>query len=601
MDRIKKEKTVKQKILQGYLVLTGVIVVLVLLSMLCMRAIESNYATITGFQAQQYSSQQVVTAHYKWLEQLSESITTGNEFEGSLDPNTCALGEWIQNASSDLAQYAEIKRALEGIIQPHEEIHSQASALVLLSRGDRDAAYLTYSNSFKPKVSEIGEGLQEISDAYDNMTAEIMKKTKRSEIIFHILLITIGILAVIFSLMVGRRMAVRIAKPILAVAKWSEQLSTGVDNLQFDAAELEDCDNAAEITRMIHSFQQMSDSIKQNVEVIKKVADGDLTAYVDIRSDGDSLGRSLYHLVQNNDFMFSNLLQIADAVAGNATQIADASQVLAGSSLNQAGAVETLSVTIRQANTLASENAETARNVTELLEEVNQEIDLGQQKMKDLLDAVHEIGQASDRISVVMKSINDIAFQTNILALNAAVEAVRAGTAGKGFAVVADEVRNLALKSQEAAEQSRQLIEDTIARAAMGERISSQASENFQAIVERVQQVEGNILEIDHVSANQQKLMEEVTNEIERISSSVAENAASTEQTAASTEQMNHSAAQIREAMERFHLRKRVMGQPYIPPEKQNDPQFIAEATRNYHAAKGAGLKKPVQSMKLGG
>lgn len=585
MKRPKKEKTIYRQILNGYLILTVVIAILVTFAIVCIKGIESSYAKINSFSSQQLKAQEVITAHYKWLEQLSDSITTGGDFEGSLDSNTCALGKWISSASKEMKQYPEIKNALDKIDSPHEEIHSQAANLVELSKTNKEEAYEEYSSLFKPKVEEIGNGLQEISNTYNDMSAKIQLQANRTEIVSNIMLVLIGVLAVLSSISIARRMAKRISKPILAVTKWSEQLSTGVDNLQFDAEELEASSNAAEISRMIESFRQMSDSIKLNVDVIKKVADGDLTAYVDIKSDGDSLGRSLYHLVQNNDFMFADLLEIADSVATNANQISDSSQMLAGSSANQAEAVETLSFTVHKANDLAADNAGHARNVSGLIREMNHKIEEGQENMGELLGAVDGIKTASSRISVVMKSINDIAFQTNILALNAAVEAARAGQAGKGFAVVADEVRNLALKSQEAAEQSRTLIENTIKKAEEGGTISEHASETFSTIVDRVKQIEDNIYQIDNASAEQQELINKVTKEIERISGAVSENAASTEETAASTEQMNANAAEIKKAMKRFNLRKRVMGQPYIPPEKKNDPKFIEEATMNYQAA----------------
>lgn len=585
MKRVKKEKTIHGQILHGYLILTAVITILVTFSIVCIRVIEANYAKINSFSSQQLKAQEVITAHYQWLEQLSDSITTGGEFEGSLDPATCVLGKWITSASAEMNQYPEIEKALQEIDSPHEEIHSQAANLVELSKTDQKQAYEDYSSKFKPKVEEIGNGLQVISNTYSDMSNAIQLQATRTELISNILLILIGVLAVLSSISIARRMANRISKPILAVTKWSEQLSTGVDNLHFDSEELETGSNAAEITRMIQSFQQMSDSIKHNVDVIKKVADGDLTAYVDIKSDGDSLGRSLYHLVQNNDFMFAGLLEIADSVAANANQISDSSQMLAGSSASQAEAVETLSYTVHKANDLASDNAGHASNVSGLIREMNHKIEEGQENMGELLGAVDGIKTASSKISVVMKSINDIAFQTNILALNAAVEAARAGQAGKGFAVVADEVRNLALKSQEAAEQSRTLIENTILKAEEGSTISEHASETFSAIVDRVRKIEDSIYKIDNASAEQQELISKVTNEIERISGAVSENAASTEETAASTEQMNANAAEIRKAMKRFNLRKRVMGQPYIPPEKRDDSKFIEEATRNYQAA----------------
>lgn len=590
MGKQKKGKTIRGQILQGYLILTIVIIFLVTLSILCMRGIESNYEKVESFSGQQMKSQEVVTAHYKWLEQLSESITVGSDFEGSLNADTCALGKWLDSAEESMKAYPEIKAALESIKKPHEEIHSQAADLVTLSKTDRDSAYKKYTELFKPKVEEIGTGLQNVSASYSNMSEQLMEQTKRTQFLCHILLIVIGIFAIISSISIARKMAERISKPIAAVTRWSEQLSMGVENLKFDIDELENVDNALEIDRMIESFRLMSDNIKKNVEVIQKVADGDLTAYVDIKSDGDSLGRSLYHLVQNNDFMFADLLRIADCVAANANQIADASQMLAANSSNQADAVETLSTTVHKANTLAADNAESAKDVTVLIKKMDDRIGDGQEKMGELVGAVDAIKTASNRISAVMKSINDIAFQTNVLALNAAVEAARAGQAGKGFAVVADEVRNLALKSQEAAEQSRTIIEDTIAKAEQGGEISEQASDTFRMIVEQVEQIETSIYQIDQASDKQQHLIEQVTKEIERISGAVTENAAASEQTAASTEQMNANASEIHQAMKKFNLRKRVIGQPYIPPEKKDDSEFIEEATKNYNEAMRTGM-----------
>lgn len=212
--------------------------------------------------------------------------------------------------------------------------------------------------------------------------------------------------------------------------------------------------------------------------------------------------------------------------------------------------------------------------------------------MDELLNAVEEISRASEKISVVMKSINDVAFQTNILALNAAVEAARAGEAGKGFAVVADEVRALAAKSSEAADQSRLLIEDTILKASQGSRMASETSKTFGAIEASAQMITGKMGEISIASNDQQACMEEVQEEISRISSVVTANAASSEEMAAATQQMNANADYIRAEMRRFNLRDRKPGKPYIPPEKADDKEFLLQAQQNYEKAQATALQK---------
>lgn len=588
----RKQMSIRKQILSGYLLIIAILMLVLIISVLSLFFIENEYGQIQQVSSQQLTSQQVITAHYKWLEQLGDSINTGHEFQGGLDPASCSLGKWLTESREALSTDADIKQALDNIITPHEEIHFAAQTLPQLATTDRDEAYRIYSEEVKPKIETIGAGLTTVSDRLAVLCSQKTSDIQLRTYILNIILFIFGTVCAALGLLLGKKVSERISAPIMAVAKWSEELSTGVDNLQFHSSDFQDIRNSVEIDKMIGSFQEMSDSIKMNVEVIKKVADGDLTAYVDIKSDGDSLGRSLYHLVQNNDFMFSNLLRVADSVAVSANEIATASQTLAQSSSVQAEAVETLSVTVNQANDLASHNAGNASHVTDLISQMNQEVETGQEKMDTLMKAVGAIEEASGKISLVMKSINDIAFQTNILALNAAVEAARAGNAGKGFAVVADEVRQLALKSSQAADQSRALIENTITRAKEGALISSQASKTFLAIVDRTNVIVENICEIDNASNEQQKMMDRVHNEIEKISAAVTQNAANSEQTAASTQQMNAHAEQIRQQMEQFNLRKRESGKPYIPPEKQNDQGFIEIATKNYQASlsKGAAL-----------
>lgn len=385
----------------------------------------------------------------------------------------------------------------------------------------------------------------------------------------------------VISLSIGRSLAGHIATPILAVAEWSEKFATGVDNLDLRENETFASD-ATEINRMVDSFKIMATTIRKNVDVIKKVADGDLTAYVDIRSEGDSLGRNLYHLVQHNNFMFSKLLGVADSVATNAEKIASTSQMLAQSSATQSGAVEILSDTVDKASAIALQNSERSRETAETIGGMDQIVRDGRQRMDALVGAVEEIRKASEKIALVMKSINDIAFQTNILALNAAVEAARAGVAGKGFAVVADEVRNLAAKSSEAADQSRLLIEDTIRKAAEGNRMVAETSETFGTIVARTSEINDKMDEILQASHDQQECMDEIHGEIARISAIASDNAASSQETAATTQEMNANAEYIRAEMRRFSLRKRVAGKAYIPPEKMNDPEFIRVAQENY-------------------
>lgn len=581
-----KNANIQKQIMSGYLIFIVILLTGISFSLASLALVHQNATLTQENYAHRVTANEVIASHYQWLELLSESIRTGREFTGSLDPNSCSLGSWLNSSSDALGKDATIRGALDSITIPHQDMHRAAAEILELAITDQGAAYERYEKEIQPTVAQIKTGLTEVSDRFNSISAD---NEKMSNLFFKgsiIAMVFFGVACVYLAVHFGRKLSKKISRPVVAVTQWAEALSSGVDNLNFDGQQFEQSGNATEIQQLLHSFQEMADNIRYHVDVIKRVADGDLTAYVAIHSDGDSLGRSLYHLVQNNDFMFANLLRVSESVASSAEQVALASQSLAESSATQAGAVEKLSSTAQNASALAGQNALNAGNVMNEITQMTDRIQTGQEKMDKLLKAVQEIESASGKIEAVMKAIDDIAFQTNILALNAAVEAARAGEAGKGFAVVADEVRSLAMKSADAAAQSQNMIEASITAAQEGGKISTDAANTFRSIVEQTHEIQENILGIDQASVQQQELISHIYQEIEKISSSVTVNAANSEETAASTQQMSSHAAEIRMAMQQFKLRHREAGKPYIPKEKQEDQAFIEEATRNYQIRK---------------
>ncbi len=340
-----------------------------------------------------------------------------------------------------------------------------------------------------------------------------------------------------------------------------------------------------EIGAMILSFQRMVDSIHENVSVVQRLAQGDMTVFVNIRSEDDVLGSSLYHLVQSNDFMFAKIIKVAMSVASSSHDIANASQMLADTSVKQAAAVQELNDSTEETKALVEKNAEQMVHATGLSQSIRQDVQYSNEKMEMLVRSVKEINESSRKIANVIKLIDDIAFQTNILALNAAVEAARAGEAGKGFAVVADEVRTLALRSSEAADESKNLIEATMRATTEGSRISSEAFDTFQHIVEDLDRITEVVSNISDSSERQENAITRMHTQVELIRDSITANASVSEEAAAASNEMRENAKLLEEEMRQFNLRQRRMGHAYIPPEKRGDEEFIREANENYQKA----------------
>ena len=239
----------------------------------------------------------------------------------------------------------------------------------------------------------------------------------------------------------------------------------------------------------------------------------------------------------------------SEQVASAAGQVSTASQSLAEGSSEQAASIEETSASLEEMSSMTKRNAENAQKANDLARDARTAAERGSGEMQAMAEAMQSIANSSDDIAKIIKTIDEIAFQTNILALNAAVEAARAGEAGMGFAVVADEVRNLAQRSAQAAKETAAKIESATNNSAQGVLISDKVAEVLTEIVTKVRQVADLVEEVSGASREQTQGITQVNIAISQMDKVTQSNAANAEESAAAAEELNAQAAAMRESV----------------------------------------------------
>lgn len=422
----------------------------------------------------------------------------------------------------------------------------------LINANKNDEAYSTMQ----------GEGLQlakNINDPIDALTKRKVDLAKQksdtnTEIantatVTMIIVIIIGvIIAVVLGIFISRI----ISKPISKMVEAADKLAVGDVNVNVEA------DTKDEIGSLAESFGRMIANIREQAMAAERIADGDLTVQVNVKSENDLLGKKLYEMVEKNNEILTNISSAAEQVAAGSKQVSDSSMALSQGATEQASSIEELTASLEEISSQTKLNAQNANQANELAETAKSNAVQGNTQMKEMLKAMEEINDSSSNISKIIKVIDEIAFQTNILALNAAVEAARAGQHGKGFAVVAEEVRNLAARSANAAKETTEMIEGSIKKVEGGTRIANETANALNKIVEDVAKAAALVGDIAVASNDQATGIGQINQGIMQVSQVVQTNSATSQESAAASEELSSQAELLKGMVSKFKLKKNI-------------------------------------------
>jgi methyl-accepting chemotaxis protein len=310
-----------------------------------------------------------------------------------------------------------------------------------------------------------------------------------------------------------------------------------------------------EVGQILAAVSGMLDANQKELAITEAIASGDWSVDVPIRSDKDELGQALRRMCTKVGETLSQVRESINQVSSGSEQIADASQSLSQGATESAASLEEISASATQIGQQAKMNAETATQANQLANTAKAAAESGSQRMEALNTAMGAITESSSQIAKIIKTIDDIAFQTNILALNAAVEAARAGRHGKGFAVVAGEVRTLAARSAKAARETSELIEGSAGRVEQGNKIARETADALAEIVGGIVKVGDLVGEMAAASNEQAQGISEITQGLGQIDQVTQQNTATAEETAAAAEELSGQASELRSLIGQFRLK----------------------------------------------
>ena len=484
-------------------------------------------------------SDEVEASSLQYLEKEKEEMDTLlAAYGGLIDEEERGFYDNAMNLWTQYKKADEEMMALAGQGRPDE-----ARAVL---EGECVGIYNSLNNAFNDIIVYNTEGS-------DDATEESLFLYRTATLLMAAVILAVILVGVFFSVVVIRL----IKTPISEIEGAAIRMAEGDLDVEISYTSKDELGVLAEqVRRLIRKLQVIIDDENK---FLAKMAAGDFT--VDSVCEEEYTGGFHPLLVSFRgiaDKLNDTMLQINQSsaqVASGSEQVSSGAQALSQGATEQASSVEELAATINEISGKVKENADNARQANEKAGSISAEMNVSNEKMQQMIQAMGDITNCSHEIGKIIKTIEDIAFQTNILALNAAVEAARAGAAGKGFAVVADEVRNLASKSAEASKNTSVLIENSLKAVENGTRIADETARSLYQAVNGVDEMTAIIGQISEASSDQADSISQVTMGIDQISSVVQTNSATAQESAAASEELSSQSQMMKSLVDRFKLR----------------------------------------------
>ena len=459
---------------------------------------------------------------------------------------------WVfQNFSGDQELLDSFSTNITEAVSLQEEIIETADT-------DKNQAQAMLLNEYQPLVEEAVNTLIQMSAVEEKQAEENFLSTVDMQELLVAAQIGMAAAALVITILLSTYLTRSITKPLRQLEDSAEKIVNG--NFDIDVT-YESKDELGSLTKSFKNMTFILETVISDASrLLSEMADGnfDVRTKAEDRYVGSlqSLLTSMRKLNKDLSITLGQINQSADQVASGSGQVSNGAQALAQGATEQAASVEELASTIANISHQVNSTAENAMDARTRSNTAGDEAAICNNQMHDMMAAMEEIAHSSNEISKIIKTIEDIAFQTNILALNAAVEAARAGEAGKGFAVVAEEVRSLASKSSVASKNTAELIENSVNAVTRGTKLANSTAESLIKVVEDVRSASTKVDEIANAAEEQAGAIEQVTLGVDQISSVVQTNSATAEESAAASQELSEQAAMLKNLVAKFHLRE---------------------------------------------